>query len=88
MNKKPYLLLKWGGLKGWENLTAEQCEALQKYADLGMSMSAMAQENTDAHREALCDALDLFQDGQITNDWDGENYTVEEAKKYVMEYGK
>jgi len=84
--EEPYLLLKWGGLKGWGNLTDAQIEALQKYADLGMSMSAALQVNTDAHKEALCNAIDLFEDGQITNDWSGEDMTVEEAKKYVREY--
>lgn len=88
MTDKPYILLKWGGLKGWGNLTDEQTEALQKYADLGMSASAIMQDNTDAHKKALCDALDLFKNGQIQNDWDGKKYTVEQAKKYVMEYGK
>lgn len=83
---KPYILLKWGGLKGWGNLTQEQIDALNKYAELGMSASAMMQKNTDAHKKALCDAIDLFEDGQITNDWDGEDYTREQAKKYVMEY--
>jgi molybdenum-dependent DNA-binding transcriptional regulator ModE len=86
-DKEPYILLKWGGLKGWGNLTDEQANALQKYADLGMSVSAIAQKNTDEHKQALCDALELFEDYQITNDWDGKNYTVEQAKKYVMEYG-
>ena len=85
---EPYILLKWGGLKGWGNLTKEQTDALQKYADLGMSASAIMQENTDAHKQALCDALDLFKDGQISNDWSGEEYTVEQAKKYVMEYDR
>lgn len=83
---KPYILLKWGGLKGWGNLSDEQVAALQKYADLGMSASAVMQKNTPEHKQALCDALDLFEDGQITNDWSGEEYTVEQAKKYIMEY--
>jgi hypothetical protein len=88
MDKKPYILLKWGGLKGCGNITPEQQAALQKYADLGMCSSAVLQVNTDAHRQALCDALDLFEDGQIQNDWTGKRLTVEKAKKYVMEYDK
>lgn len=84
--KEPYILLKWGGLKGWGNLRDNQVEALNKYAGLGLSMSAMSQKNTLEHKKALCDAIDLFEDGQITNDWDGKRYTVEEAKRYVMEY--
>ena len=83
---KPYLLLKWGTLKGWGNLTEKQITALQKFADLGMSMSAATQEMTDAHKKALCDAIELFEDGHLQNDWDGKVYTVTQAKKYIMGY--
>ena len=84
--KTPHLLLKFGTLKGWANLTPEQVEALNKYAALGLSASVMIQKDTPPHKIALCAAIDLFEDYQITNDWTGEKMTVEEAKKYVMEY--
>ena len=86
--KQPHLTLKWGTLKGWSNLNPEQVIALQKYADLGMSLSAMAQPNTDEHRTALCKAIDLFEDQQITNDWTGQSMTVAEAKAYITGYGQ
>lgn len=81
-----YLLLKWGVPKGW-NFTDPECTALlQKYYDLGSSSSAMMQPNTDEHKKILCELIDKI-DGTISNDWDGNDYTKEQAKKYVMEYG-
>lgn len=81
-----YLLLKWGTLKG-RNLGENEAAlaAAQRYADGGMSMSAMAQRDTDEQRQALCDLIDAI-DGPITNDWSGEQMTKDEAKKYVLEY--
>jgi hypothetical protein len=82
-----YLLLKWGTLKGW-NLGDNEAAlaAAKRYAEGGMSMSAMAQHDTDAQKDALCDLIDAI-DGEITNDWSGERYTKEQAKAYVREYG-
>ncbi len=80
-----YLLLKWGTLKGWNLTTEKSREAAQRYADMGMSMSAMAQHDTPEQKQALCDLIDAI-DGPITNDWSGEEMSKEAAKKYVMEY--
>ena len=83
-----YLLLKWGSLKGWnvEN-NPEAFEHLKKWSECGVSMSAMCQKDTDEQKKHLCNAIDCF-NGIIQNDWDGEEYTKEQAKKYIMEYGK
>ena len=81
-----YLLLKWGSLKGWNLGDNEAAKAAaQRYADGGMSMSAMAQRDTPEQQQALCDLIDAI-DGPITNDWSGESMTKEKAKKYVLEY--
>lgn len=80
-----YLLLKWGTLKGWRLETDTSREAAQKYADMGMSMSAMAQHDSPEQKQALCDLIDAI-DGEVTNDWSGEVMTKDEAKKYVMGY--
>ena len=90
MGDKQTLTLKWGTVKGWAGLSDVSCDALQKWADLGTTMSAMAQPKTDAHTDALCNAIDVIcQDGgMIWNDWDGEEMTAEAAKKYVREYAK
>jgi hypothetical protein len=80
-----HLLLKWGTIKGWQLESDKSREAAQKYADFGMSMSAMAQHDTDEQKKALCELIDVV-DGEIVNDWSGEAMTKDEAKKYVMEY--
>lgn len=80
-----HLILKWGTLKGWKFETEASLEAAQRYADFGMSMSAMAQHDTSEQKKALCDLIDVL-DGEIENDWTGEKMTKDEAKKYVMEY--
>lgn len=82
-----YLLLKWGALKAW-NLKSEASKAAaQKYAAGGMSASAMCQHDTEAQKAALCDLIDAI-DGEISNDWSGEPMTKDEAKRYVLEYGR
>ena len=53
----------------------------------GVSESAIAQHDTAEQKQALCNLIDAI-DGNIQNDWSGELLTKDEAKKYVMEYGK
>jgi hypothetical protein len=82
-----HILLKWGTLKGWNlNKKASQ-ELVQKYANLGTSYSAMAQKDTPEQKLILCDLIQQH-DGTITNDWDGNKYTKEQAIDYIMNYGK
>lgn len=91
MNKdnKDYLLLKWGTLKGWcfEN-SPEAFEALKEYDQIGSSMSAMMQKDTDRQKELICIMIDKV-NGTVSSDWTGEDWTDngEAAKKYIMEYG-
>ncbi|MEL7049309.1 MAG: hypothetical protein AAFO75_10185 [Pseudomonadota bacterium] len=81
-----HLTLKWGTLKGWRVESEAAKAALQAYSDAGPhSMSAMAQHDTKAQKEALCQLIDAI-DGPIHNDWTGKEMSKEEAKKYVMEY--
>jgi len=83
-----HLLLKWGTLKGYSAKNAEFRAALQKYLDAGeQSAGAMTQRDTEAQKLALCEAVDACP-GEIMNDWSGETYTKEQAKDYVMNYGK
>jgi len=83
-----HLLLKWGTLKGW-NLKSEAARAAcRAYFDAGeQSLSAMAQRDTDEQKAALCALIDAV-DGPIQNDWSGEMMTKDEAKTYVLEYGR
>ena len=83
-----HLLLKWGTLKGW-NLTGNEAAiaAFKRYHDEPTALGAMQQQDTDTQKQALCDLIDAM-NGPITNDWSGETLSKDDAKKYVMEYGK
>lgn len=82
-----HLLLKWGTLKDWKVESDAGMAALQKYFDDDVSLSAMMQHDTDGQKQALCELIDAI-DGPIQNDWSGEMMTKEDAKKYVLEYGR
>lgn len=93
MSEEQELILKWGTVKGWSGCAEGTPfrEKLQAYSDIsGMSFSAMTQDNTQAHKDALCEVIDAVCDagGKIYNDWSGEYMTREDAKSYVQEYGK
>jgi hypothetical protein len=77
--------LKWGTLKGWSGLGEKSRAIVQRWADLGYSMGAMAQKDTPEQKTLLCDLIDAV-DGEILNDWSDELMSKDEAKKYVMEY--
>ena len=84
---KESLLLKWGTLKGWDNLSEESQRIVQKYFDIGACASVMLQEDTPEQKEILCELIRQL-DGEIQNDWDGEMYTKEKAIDYIKNYGK
>lgn len=82
------LYLKWGTLKGWDAETPEFQAALQKYFDVGTtSISAMLQHDNPAQQEAILEAIEACS-GDIINDWSGEKLSKEEARDYIMNYGK
>jgi len=82
------LTLKWGTMKGWDIKSEAAVAAAQRYLEAGeQSVSAMAQEDTEAQKAALCDLIDAIH-GEIWNDWTGEQMSKDAAKKYVQEYGK
>ena len=85
-----YLLLKWGTLKEWcmeDEVNALALDKLHEYERLGCAISAMAHNDSPEQKQLLCEAIELFH-GPISNDWDGNSYTKEQAKNYVMNYGK
>lgn len=84
---KEHLLLKWGSVKGWSDLTDASVAILQRWSDLGYSMSAAMQHDTPEQKTILCELIDQL-DGTIRNDWSGEDMTKDAAKAYVMEYGE
>jgi pentose-5-phosphate-3-epimerase len=83
-----HLTLKWGTLKAWTCETPKSIEALRKYRELGMSMSVALQRDTPEQKQLLCDLIDVMQIDSVCLDWTGKDVTKEEAKQYVMDYGK
>lgn len=85
-----YLLLKWGSWKAY-NLegNAKAKEAMDRYNADPVEFSDMTQHDTPEQKQALCEVIDaLPDDAKISSDWSGERFTKDEAKAYVMEYGK
>lgn len=80
------LTLKWGTVKSWDLETDEAVAAIQKWASHGRSMSAAMQHDTPEQQKDLLAAIDLMD--EIWLDWDGKQVSKEEAKEYVLNYGK
>lgn len=87
-DERDYLLLKWGSLKGWSLHSPEAQALLQRWIDLGVSMSAVAHHDTPEQKELICQIIDAADVDLIQRDWDGEWMTKDEAKRYVIEYGE
>ncbi len=81
------LTLKWGTLKGWYIESKETFALLEKYFALGVKVSAMLQQDTPEQQSLLLKIIDQI-DGSIYNDWEGKEMTKDEAKKYIIEYGR
>ena len=87
MVEKDYVTLKWGTLKSWNIQNPETWSIMEKYFELGQSMSAMMQRDTDEQKELLCQVIDKIGE-PVYLDWDGEYVSPEEAKEYIRNYGK
>lgn len=85
--EKDHLLLKWGTLKGWHFHSDKGQALLKEYHSIGSSYSAMMQKDTPRQKEIILELIDEC-NGEIQNDWDGDIYAKEQAKKYILEYGK
>lgn len=84
-----YLTLKWGTLKSWDFTDSEKgLELLKEYVEIGSSISAMTQDDTPRQKEIICELIDLCDNNTIYLHWDRRNVTKQEAKDYVMNYGK
>jgi len=80
------LTLKWGTVKGWNLETEEAVVALNKWASFGHNMSAACQHDTPEQKQALIEAIDHMD--EIYLDWEDKQVSREEAKNYVLNYGK
>ena len=79
--------LKWGTWKEWAAVSDKAVELKERYFKIGSSVSAMAQRDTAEQKTILCDMIDLVP-GEVYLEWDGKCVSKEEAKEYVMNYGK
>jgi len=84
-----YLTLKWGTLKSWDFTNSKKGKKLLKeYHKIGASFSAMTQHDTIRQKEIICELIDLCDSDTIYLQWDGKDVSKQEAKDYVMNYGK
>lgn len=83
-----YITLKWGTLKSWCLTNPALDPLIEEYNNEGgSSISAMAQRDTPRQKEIICEMIEII-GKPVYNDWSGEEMTIEEAKEYVMNYGK
>lgn len=83
------LTLKWGSLKAWDLKTDVSQAAMQKYFDAGkVSASAALQHDNEEQKEAICNLIDVIDCESIYLSWDDKTATKDEAKAYVLDYGK
>jgi len=83
-----HISLKWGTLKSWDLETPQCLEIAKKYMELGASMSCACQDDTPEQKDLICQLIDACNAEETFLDWDGVYVSKEEAKKYIMEYGK
>ena len=81
------IMLKWGTLKGWD--VEEESEILRKINEFlkNSPVSCMADKPDKTRKKLLCEIIDMV-DGEIENNWTGEILTKDQAKEYVMNYGR
>lgn len=80
------LLLKWGTIKGFDDLTDKSAEIIKRYFADGVPFGCATDHPDDARKAILCELIDQI-DGTIQNDWTGKIMSKDEAKKYVLQYG-
>lgn len=85
---KDSLTLKWGTLKAWEFNSEKGQKLLDEYEKIGASASAMTQHDTPRQKEILCELIDEGDFETVRLDWEGKDVTKQEAKDYVLNYGK
>ena len=88
MEREDHISLKWGTLKAWHLNSAKGKELLKRYFELGTSASAMAVNDTPEQKDLICQMIDECSAPTIWLDWDGVEVSKEEAKRYVLDYGK
>lgn len=87
MYEDDFVELKWGTLKAWKMENPALEPLIEEYYQEGSCMSAMAQKDTPRQKELICEMIDII-GKPVYNHWSGEEMSIDEAKKYVMEYGE
>ena len=87
-SERDSLSLKWGTLKSYHFHNDSALSLLREYNEIGSSLSAMMQHDTPRQKEIICQLIDIGNFKTVYLDWDGINASKDEAKKYVMQYGK
>jgi len=83
------LSLKWGTIKAWNLKTEASRAAMRRYCETCVvSASAMAQRDSQAQKDALCELIDVVDCETIYLDWDDKYVSKEEAKEYVRNYNR
>lgn len=80
------LLLKWGTIKGWSDLSDASVGIVKRYFQEGVPASCATDRPNEDRKEILCELIDQL-DGEIQNDWSGEILSKDAAKEYVRSYG-
>jgi len=86
--EKDSLTLKWGTLKGWSFHSEKAKALLKEYSEIGMVWGAAQQKDTPRQKEIICELIDEGNFETVHNDWEGTKMTKQEAKDYVLNYGK
>lgn len=87
-NGKDTITLKWGTFKAWHLKTPRAQELMQRYQEIGVSLSAMAQRDTPEQKALICEIIDASNADEIYLSWDGVYVSKEKAKEYVLNYGQ
>ena len=87
MTNEDHIVLKWGTLKEWKLTSKKGKELLREYIEIGASLSAMAQKDTPRQMELICEMIDECP-GDVLLAWEEKYVGKEEAKRYVIEYGR
>ena len=86
--QQDHLSLKWGTLKAWNLHSKKGQELLKRYFDLGTSAGAMTANDTPEQKDLICQMIDECNAPTIFLEWDEKHVSKDDAKRYVLDYGK
>jgi hypothetical protein len=87
-DERESLTLKWGALKSWRLRQPATKALIERYMSFGSLWSAARQNDTPEQKQIICDIIDAGDFDTVLLDWDDTNVSKEEAKEYILNYGK